>query len=89
MVIAGSRRPGSERARAFPSVPSSLRFGPVPQGRSFVASLRATSGRIQCAGASRDAGHGGMAWDAASCPWRTSARATSVSSSSRTARTTT
>ncbi|EFL15852.1 predicted protein [Streptomyces sp. C] len=30
----------SEPVGGFPSVPSSFRFGPVPQGRSFVASLR-------------------------------------------------
>ncbi|EFL17602.1 predicted protein [Streptomyces sp. C] len=30
----------SGRVGGFPSVPSSFRFGPVPQGRSFVASLR-------------------------------------------------
>ncbi|EFL14370.1 predicted protein [Streptomyces sp. C] len=35
-----SPRAVSEPVGGFPSVPSSFRFGPVPQGRSFVASLR-------------------------------------------------
>ncbi|RSS58213.1 hypothetical protein EF912_11430 [Streptomyces sp. WAC07061] len=35
-----SPRTGSEKSGGFPSVPSSFRFGPACQGRSFVASLR-------------------------------------------------
>ncbi|EFL16611.1 predicted protein [Streptomyces sp. C] len=47
LLVCGAGRRGavfpravSEQVGGFPSVPSSFRFGPVPQGRSFVASLR-------------------------------------------------